>query len=198
MTDCEWSDDNLIDELVDRITAEFRELILEEYFFGEHPNDPGFDAYFNNARTKFAVDAYAFITLSPPKIWDTYHDIGAAAGETFVGELNAAVKAIDASIGDWEGPAAEAFSKHVGHIQTFVNNQASYVNVGVQRLAAAYKLAVQARNDYKSFVERWIHASQDCRSSKREQDLEVQLKVGVGIVSSIVSVAPIYRAPFRG
>lgn len=187
MTDCEWPNDNDIDELIDKAAAEFRELIISEYLFEDAVDE--FEVFFNQARTKLAVDAYAFITLSPPKIWDSYHAVGTAAGETFVGELGSAINAVRVSIADWEGPAADAFSNHVSHLQTFVDFQSQYVHEVLQRLAAAYKLAVQARDDYKTLIERWVHACQEYRSSKNKQDLAVELKVGAGIIASVVSAA---------
>jgi hypothetical protein len=46
---------------------------------------------------------------------------------------------------------------------------------------------VQIREDYKLLVDQWMHASREYRASADSEQLAVELKVGAGIVASVVA-----------
>jgi hypothetical protein len=190
MVDCQWPDDDLVDIKIDELIAEIRELLLHA-MPGNVPeilaDDPGFEVHLNHIRTRLAVDAYALVTLSPPEIWESYHSIAVASGGHYVEEVNRATGAIKDSVADWEGPAAQAFSLHVTDLSSFMSLQTTYVNEVLQHLAAAYKLAIQVREDYKNIVDVWIQASREFRRKSSESRLSTTLKVGAGVVASVVA-----------
>jgi hypothetical protein len=61
-----------------------------------------------------------------------------------------------------------------------------YVNEVLQHLAAAYKLAIQVREDYKKFVDAWIQVSREYRKKSSESRLSTTLKVGAGVVAAVL------------
>lgn len=143
----------------------------------------------NNLRTRLAVDANGLISLSPPEIWDSYHGLAVARGETYLEGVNRTIGAIKDSLSDWEGTASEAFTAHLTDIESFMTNQTTHIDDILVHLTAAYTLAVQVREDYKNLVDGWLTVSRAFRRSDDERRLGVNLKVGTVLVGTIVSAA---------
>lgn len=189
MTDgSQWPNDDLIADLVYRTTREYAELIMHE------AKDPdadlsGFPGSPTELDTRLWVDATEFLVLSPPRIWDAFHSFADVGGERHDAEVDEHIGRLTLALAEWDGKAAEAFSVHVGHIGSFVVAQKRYLDELLRSYAAAYKLAVQARESFKSLVEEWIEVSRQYREDDDERRRAVRIKVGAGILGAVLGAA---------
>lgn len=180
----QWPDDNLIADLIYRMTKEYAALLQHEAENMEldllnHPGSP------MNVDTKLWVDATDFLVLSPPKIWDAFHGLMGVVGEGYNSDVNAKLTELTDSLSDWDGLAAQAFVNHVANIRGFVDAQRGYDEELLVGYVAAYKVAVQAREGFKSLVEDWIEVSRQYRAEDDERRRGVKIKVAVGILAAV-------------
>ncbi|MGQ0837923.1 hypothetical protein [Actinokineospora sp.] len=184
----QWPDDNLIADLIYRMTREYTELLTHELMDadGDLSGLPGSPA---DVDTRLWVEVTDLLVLSPPRIWDAFHSFDEAGSESYNTNVDDGVAYLANALADWDGPAATAFSQHVSSIRGFLDAHRGYVEEMLLGYAAAYKLAVQVRESYQHLVEEWIEVSRQFREDDDERRRAVKIKVGAGVLGAVLAAA---------
>ncbi|WP_172803354.1 hypothetical protein [Alloactinosynnema sp. L-07] len=139
--------------------------------------------------TKVWIEITDYLVLSPPKIWDAFNSFVVAGGEHHNTTIEGLLGEIGASLSEWDGPAAEAFGVHLSNIRGFLDGQRRHLDQLLIGYASAYKLAVLARESWKSLVEEWIEVSRQYRLDDDERRRAVRMKVAAGILAAVAGAA---------
>ncbi|HVK21223.1 MAG TPA: hypothetical protein VM677_07670 [Actinokineospora sp.] len=180
----QWPDDNLIADLIYRLRSEYAALVAHE-MMDPDSDLSGFPGTPMDVDTRIWIDIIDYLVLSPPKIWDAFNGFVVAGGEHHNTTVEGLLGETEASLSEWDGSAAEAFGVHLSNVRGFLDGQRRHVDQLLIGYASAYKLAVQARESWKSLVEEWIEVSQQYRLDDDERRRAVRIKVGAGILAAV-------------
>ncbi|MGW5052994.1 hypothetical protein [Actinokineospora sp. NPDC004072] len=173
--DVDWPSDQPLFDLIAQTAAEAGELMA----------DPG--AAMDLDHRLYGL-ASTMLSVSPTVVVELFDAIAANAHEDTHAITAAALRAVDDSLGDWDGTAAQAFKEHMSNVREFATAQREHTGELLKYLIAAYLLATNARDDLHALMSEWLSVSRKFRADEEEQRVDLAVKIGAVLIAGALAI----------
>jgi hypothetical protein len=142
-------------------------------------------------RTMLHENARDFLSLDPQKILDEWDRMAKASKDVCVDISEVVTVELGAAkdhLAGWHGEGADLFKRQVDNIRAFTGSQYEAMVETVRALAGMLRVAVQSREDFATLAQAVMHQVDKVFEDEQEKNTEFVLKVGNGVVKTVIGV----------